>query len=128
MVDYDVKNWEEKPANDKNFTNIKSHFNIEWRRYQNNQRITKMALRHSANAAAALVEEMVDAISAFTSKAVQDSQAAEEWNTKLLKEIAAMQVSINKVQYGGHGCRDEESQSPRRSRTCHKGHNVPLHS
>ena len=48
---------------------------------------------------------MADAIDAFASKAVQDSQAAEERNIKLLKEMAAMQVAINKFQSGGHGHR-----------------------
>ena len=32
MVDYDVRTWEEKPAVDKTFTNIKAHFKIAWRR------------------------------------------------------------------------------------------------
>ena len=60
-----------------------------------------MAGCHSANAA--MVEETADAIAAFASKAVQDSEAAEERNNKLLKEIAAMQATISKMQAGGHG-------------------------
>ena len=101
MVDYDVRTWEDKTPANKTFTNIKAHFKIAWRRYRNDQKTTKMAGCHSANAA--MVEETADAIAAFASKAVQDSEAAEERNNKLLKEIAAMQATISKMQAGGHG-------------------------
>ena len=103
IVYLDVRIWEDKPAVDKSFTNIKAHFKIAWRRYRNDQRTTKMVGCHSANAAATLVEETADAITEFANRAVQDSQAAEERNNKLLKEMAAMQVAINKMQFGGHG-------------------------
>ena len=33
MVEYDVRNWEDKPAAENTFTNIKTHFQIAWRRY-----------------------------------------------------------------------------------------------
>ena len=62
-----------------------------------------MAGCHSANAAVTLVEETVDAIAAFASKVVQDSEAAEERNNKLLKEMVAMQVATNKMHSGGQG-------------------------
>ena len=45
----------------------------------------------------------MEAIAAFSSKAVQDYQAAEERNTKILKEMEMMQVEINKIQDGGNG-------------------------
>jgi hypothetical protein len=56
MVDYDVRTWDDKPAADKTFTNIKAHFKIAWRRCRNDQRTTKMAGCHFANAAATLVD------------------------------------------------------------------------
>ena len=55
------------------------------------------------NAVAVLVEEKAEAIAAFARKSVQDSQATEERNSKMLKEMMEMQVDINKIQSGGHG-------------------------
>ena len=72
-----MRTWEDKPAVDKTFTNIKAHFKIAWRRHRNDQKTTKMAGCHYVNVAATLVEETADAIDASSSKAVQDSQAEE---------------------------------------------------
>ena len=54
------------------------------------------------NAASALVEETLDAIAAFSRKTAQDSQAAEERTSKLMKGMATMQEAIGMIHVRGY--------------------------